>query len=113
MKLRTVEVTDFKSIRRSNPFKIGEITCLVGKNESGKTALLEALYRLNPLIAEDGKFDVTEDFPRSDVEDYRQAVEANKQSPATAIEATFELEEADLEDLYADYGANALGKRRV
>jgi energy-coupling factor transporter ATP-binding protein EcfA2 len=113
MKLRIVEVTDYKSIRRSNPFKIGEITCLVGKNESGKTALLEALYRLNPLIADDGKFDVGEDFPRSDVEDYRQAVAAKKQPIATAIKATFELEKADLEDLYKVYGMDALSERIV
>jgi ABC-type cobalamin/Fe3+-siderophores transport system ATPase subunit len=47
-------------------------TCLVGKNEAGKTALLEAIYRLNPIIETDGNFDVTDDFPRSTVEDYSQ-----------------------------------------
>ncbi len=50
MKLKTVEAFEFKSIRGSNPFEVGEITCLVGKNEAGKTAVLKALYRLNPLI---------------------------------------------------------------
>lgn len=25
-----------------------DVTCLVGKNESGKTAMLSALYRMNP-----------------------------------------------------------------
>ena len=28
-----------------------DITCLVGKNESGKTAFVQALYRLNPARA--------------------------------------------------------------
>jgi predicted ATP-dependent endonuclease of OLD family len=113
MKLQKVEVTDYKSVRRSNSFTIGDITCLVGKNESGKTALLEAIYRLNPLIAADGKFDITEDFPRSDVENYRQAIEGKKRKPAIAIRATFELEEEDLDELYEEYGAEALTEDTV
>ena len=50
MKLKTVNVTDYKSIRTSQPFDVGDIICLVGKNEAGKTSLLEALYRLNPVV---------------------------------------------------------------
>ena len=42
MKLTGVEIKDFKSISDSTPFEVGQITCLVGKNESGKTALLQA-----------------------------------------------------------------------
>jgi len=64
MKLTKVHVREFKSIRDSNPFEIGNVTCLVGKNEAGKTAILEALYRLNPIIPEHAKFEVTEDYPR-------------------------------------------------
>jgi len=29
------------------------MTCLVGKNESGKSAILQALYKLNPVDKED------------------------------------------------------------
>lgn len=39
-----------------------DVTCLVGKNESGKTAFLQALYRLNPVYA-DG-FDLVNEYPR-------------------------------------------------
>ena len=42
MRLSNVEIKDFKSIRHSKPFEVGQITCLVGKNESGKTAILQA-----------------------------------------------------------------------
>jgi predicted ATP-dependent endonuclease of OLD family len=45
MKLTHVHITEFQSIRDSNPFEIGDTTCLVGKTEAGKTALLKALYR--------------------------------------------------------------------
>jgi predicted ATP-dependent endonuclease of OLD family len=92
MRLTQVESSDFRSIRKSNIFSVGDITCLVGKNEAGKSALLHALYRLNPIIAVDGKYDVTDDYPRSDVEEYRQAVEAGERKPAIVTEATYTLE---------------------
>ena len=56
MKLTNVEISAYQSVRHSNPFDIGDITCLVGKNEAGKTAILQALYRLNPIIPQDGGF---------------------------------------------------------
>ena len=64
MKLTRVRITDFQSILDSTEFKIGDVTCLVGKNESGKTALLKAIYRLNPIIESDKDFDVVDDFPQ-------------------------------------------------
>ena len=49
MKLIEVNVKNFRNIIDSNTVKIQEdITSLIGKNESGKTAFLHALYRLNP-----------------------------------------------------------------
>ncbi len=110
MKLTTIQVKDFWSVRESNPFQVNDITCLVGKNESGKTALLQALYRLNPIIDEDSHFDVTDDFPRADVEDYQQAVEAGERDHAKAIKATFTLGEDDLEELLDDLSPDVLKK---
>lgn len=49
MRLTKVQITEFQCIRDSNEFEVGDITCLVGKNEAGKTALLQALRRLNPI----------------------------------------------------------------
>jgi predicted ATP-dependent endonuclease of OLD family len=51
MRLLSVRVTDFKSINDATEVAIDpQVTCLVGKNESGKTAFLEALFkRLNSL----------------------------------------------------------------
>jgi AAA15 family ATPase/GTPase len=42
-------VTNFRSILDSNPVEIGPTTCLVGKNEAGKTAFLKALEGLRSL----------------------------------------------------------------
>ena len=56
MQLKRVQITNFQSIHDSNEFDVGDVTCLVGKNEAGKTALLKALYRLNPIIQEHANF---------------------------------------------------------
>ncbi len=62
MKLTKAHVTDFQSIRDSNEFDIGDVTCLVGKNEAGKTALLRAIYQLRPIIGSDIGYSVTDDY---------------------------------------------------
>lgn len=42
----------FKSVTDSTPFNSDSaVTALVGKNESGKTALLEAMYRAKPITS--------------------------------------------------------------
>jgi len=48
MKLISVQINKFRNILDSTVVPIqDDITCLVGKNESGKTAFLTALWRLN------------------------------------------------------------------
>ena len=113
MKLENIEISNFKSIRNSNVFKAGDIACLVGKNESGKTAILEALYRLNPIIEEQGQFDVTSDYPRSEVEDYRHDIESGTRKQAIVVKAHFSLEENDLTKLKDELGAKVLKKNEL
>lgn len=49
MKLKGVQVQMYRNILDSGAVSIQpDATCLVGKNESGKTAFLQALWRLNP-----------------------------------------------------------------
>jgi predicted ATP-dependent endonuclease of OLD family len=104
MKLSKVHIKEFKSIRDLNPFEIGNVTCLVGKNEAGKTAILEALYRLNPIIPEHAKFDVTDDYPRADVEEYQVAVEQKTRGHAIPISAVFTLEQEEMEPVEEEFG---------
>jgi len=103
MKLLSVQLSDYKCIRKSCQFDLSDITCLVGKNESGKTAILEALYRLNPIIQNHGDFNVDDDYPRIDVEDYRLEVAGGQSEPAIVTRATFTMEPGDLKDLEADF----------
>lgn len=114
MKLLEVRVREYKSIRDSGPLKLDQsTTCLVGKNEAGKTALLEAIYRLNPIIESHGTFDVTDDYPRSTVEDYSQDVESGRRDEAIVITATFGLEAAEVASVAAQFGVNAMARPEV
>lgn len=113
MKLHAARVREFRSIWDSGAFSAGRVVCLVGKNEAGKTAVLQALYRLNPIVEGDGNFDVTDDYPRSEVENYLQEVETGKRTPATVIEATFSLDPEEIAAIDADFGAGVLGAAEV
>lgn len=62
MKLTRVRVQNYRSVEDSEEFEIGDLTCLVGKNESGKTALLSAMRGLRP--SQPFEFDETIDYPR-------------------------------------------------
>ena len=108
MKLKTVQIREFQSIQDSTEFEIGDVTCLVGKNEAGKTALLRALYRLNPIHEPDGNFDVTDDYPRGTVEDYRDAVAAGEREPAIVVTATYALEHQDVAEVEKEFGPRCL-----
>lgn len=108
MKLVNYQVSEFRSVWASGPIAVGDVTCLVGKNEAGKTALLKALYRLMPVVAEDAKFDVTDDYPRKEVGDYQHAVASGERQPAVIIQATFDLSEEDVASVAAVFGPNAL-----
>ena len=91
MKLTKIRNKEFQSVRDSNEFDTDDITCLVGKNEAGKTSILQALYKLNPVISTDGEFDVTDDYPRVDVEDYQHEVEQGIREHAAVVAAIFTL----------------------
>lgn len=104
MKLTTAQVRDFRSIDDSEPFDVGDITCLVGKNESGKTALLHALYRMNPIVEADAGYSLVDDYPRVRVEDYKQDLADGARKSATVTEAKFALDDDDIETLSAYLG---------
>lgn len=113
MILRKAKVTEYKSIWDSGEFEIGDITCLVGKNEAGKTAILEALYKINPIITEDFGFDVVDDYPRAYVSDYEEEVREGDRNPARVIEVHFELEPADRMDAEAIFGPDVFQDNKL
>src|ERR1700720_4383178 len=69
MFLQRVRVTKYRSIRDSGWFDVEKgKTILIGPNEAGKTALLEAIQRINPPLGTRG-FDSLRDYPRSEYDD--------------------------------------------
>lgn len=113
MKLTKARVTDYQSVRDSTEFDIGDVTCLVGKNESGKTALLQAIYRLRPILEADTGYSVTDDFPRRDVADYEHNIEQGEREHAVVARLTYELDDADVAAVTETFGAEALTSRTL
>ncbi|MFH9118575.1 AAA family ATPase [Streptomyces globisporus] len=94
MQLTQVRSRLFRNIVDSGDVDIArDVTALVGKNESGKTALLSAIYRFNPVYSEDS-FALGQDYPRwRKVKDTR----SGQINDATPITCTFELDDEDLQ----------------
>lgn len=57
MKLTSAHIQNLRCIEDSHEFTLTGVTCLVGKNESGKTTVLRALHKLNPDNPNDANFD--------------------------------------------------------
>jgi predicted ATPase len=91
--LKTAVVRKFRSIENSGTVRFEpDVTCLVGKNESGKTAFLEALHQANPFGGLGRGFDELRDYPRR-----LRGRDRAQIAGTTAVSATFELDGADLE----------------
>ena len=109
MKLTQYRVREFKSVWDSGSIEISDRqTCFVGKNEAGKTALLVALYRTNPIIDDDAVFDETYDYPKREIEDYRFAVENGDREEAVVVSCQYELEDDDIERVASVFGDKVL-----
>ena len=92
MKLTSFRVSKFRNIVDSGEIAADpSVTCFVGKNEAGKSGLLDALYLFNPAYGE--KFSVDDHYPRWLVVRDRKAGELKTHSPITVV---FELEASDL-----------------
>jgi len=63
MRLTRFRVQNYRTIADSDWIDVQRITALIGQNESGKSNLCEALYRVNPYV--DSNYDIDEDWPVS------------------------------------------------
>lgn len=107
MKLTKVRIQNYKSIEDSGEFSIGDLTCLAGKNESGKTAILQALRRLNPVEASERQFDHTMEYPRSRLH------ESGDGSGQRVLTTSWELSDADVAAVEAVLGGGTVADRTV
>ncbi len=104
MKLVSIRVQNYKCIDDSEEFSIRDLTCLAGKNESGKTALLQALRRLNPVEDSERQFNSLMEYPR------RRLHEADGDDPSAraVLTTNWELSEDDLAAVARLVGPSAI-----
>ncbi|QRE75122.1 ATP-dependent nuclease [Methylobacterium aquaticum] len=105
MRLISVQVQNFRSVEDSTEFKVDDLTCLVGKNEAGKTAILQALHALNPLNKPNTLFDVDQDYPRRFVTRYNQR---HPETQAVVVATSWEINQYLKDELAVEYGADAV-----
>lgn len=108
MKLVSAQITNFRSIEDSNKFEIGDLTCLVGKNESGKTAILQAFYGINPFSS--FVYDRTRDYPRRHLSRFD---DRHSDGNSKVIETHWSLSSADVKLVSDIYGSDALKNNEI
>lgn len=92
VKFTKFRVVNFRSVEDSGWIDAENVTCLVGTNESGKTNLLLALWKLNP--ANDEPIIPLIDYPRKKYHNY-----SSTKGEEIFISAEFELGEAIADQL--------------
>jgi predicted ATPase len=93
MRLKRARITNYRSIVDTGWFDVEKAkTIMVGPNEAGKTAVLQALQQINP-PPDVPKFDALRDYPRSKYND----ITTKRVDPknVTVAEVEFELDDED------------------
>ena len=110
MKLEKVQIKNFRNILDSGNVDIQlDVTCLVGKNESGKTAFLQALHRLNP-VHKNVSFSIPDHYPAWLEKRHRRTMNLEKFCPAIA---TFSFEDKDRNLFEERFGSGVLKSETV
>lgn len=108
MKLKTVRIDHFKHVLDSTEVAIQpDITCLVGKNESGKSAFLEALRRLKPAHGA-ASFSSPTHYPAWLEKRHRREAKGRDLDEKSPINATFTIEPEDVAAVEARFGEDVL-----
>lgn len=110
MKLKKVTIHKYKSIETEQSFDVdARITVLVGMNESGKTAILEAVAKSN-YFQNDKKFkyNTTHDYPRRE----KKALDKSGDDPI-AITCTYSISENLKEKIAEDLGEGVFTQDEV
>ena len=99
MQITKAHITLFKSIDDSNEVTIEpDVTALVGQNESGKTAFLEALYKAFA-VEQDMSYNYIEDYSRKGLTSYE---EQHKKKPSIVAQLTYILNEDEIQSINED-----------
>lgn len=109
MELQEVRVENFKSIEDSNWVELEDVTCMIGKNESGKTAFLEALRKFNPVNG-NSKYNHKREYPRKRLSEY---LPKHSDNPDRVTSLKFELSELEKDEIEEELGSNVLQSDQI
>lgn len=110
MKLTKARITNFRSVLDTGEFTLTGTTCLVGKNESGKTTVLQALERIKPFDKAKKRFNKDLEYPRGFLAEYEDRHGGDE---ATVVETTWLLDEHEIAAVEAELGINCLKSNEV
>lgn len=105
MELKSVRIRNFRSIEDSGEFTVEHLTCLVGKNEAGKTAILQAIAGLNPHPATPFTYELERDYPKRFLARY---TERHGEGEAEVIRSEWQLDDAEISKLRKEFGQDAI-----
>lgn len=108
MHLKKMRVRNFRCIDDTGEFDLDDLTCLVGKNEAGKSAVLDALYGLNPYRP--FSYDKTRDYPRRYLAKFDQYHTDGK---SEVVKTWWSLSDDDCEAIEEELGGNCIKDRTV
>jgi len=108
MRLCVFRVRTFRNVIDSTDVAVDDVTCLVGKNEAGKSAVMQALHALNPANSP-VELDLLDEYPRWLKKEHEITGEIDGAVP---IMATFELDDDEFEAFERDFGTQVLKTRQ-
>ncbi|MDE2578703.1 MAG: AAA family ATPase [Hyphomicrobiales bacterium] len=105
MKLIKAHARNYRNIVDSNEVDIGQSTCLVGKNEAGKSAFLRALEGIRSTDTSFKQYGKIENYPRRHLAEYAQR---HPDDEAVVMTTVWELNESDRAAVEKELGERVL-----
>jgi hypothetical protein len=116
VKLVKLNISNFKNISDSGTFPVNDVTCFVGKSDTGKSNLLHALSLLNHPWKRRMSYDL-ETYPQNKMNDYHninaEDSEEGIASKDKVVEATFTLHDSELATLEQKFGEGCLPENEI
>lgn len=109
MKLKSFQVKLFRNVIDSGVVSVDAVTALVGKNESGKSAILQGLHHLNP-AKPSVALDLLDEYPRWLKKEHEISGEIESAVPISAI---FELSDHEVTYIESQFGEGVLKSSEV
>lgn len=110
MKLIEAHATNYRNIIDADPVKIGQTTCLVGKNEAGKSAFLKALEGIRSTDPDFNEYGKVTNYPRRMLSEYESDYGDGQ---ARVMCTKWKLEPADVAAIATVFGVEALSGGEV